>query len=1113
MANLASLQAARGQIIDQLSTTTALIQQDRQQLARQESNLQFATTPQQRTAIQGNISTLKSQIATNVQKEAQLAQELKDIDQQIAVAQVQQGPRTSSGETVAQAQRANDDGADTVSPQEPPAVTATAGETNADRFPEDPPADAGTDAPVVTGTNSQSLPPRTARPGAVRQTIIPPNSPGQTIDPRDADTELWPTQSPGSTAVNDNSANSNPTRAALNRLFAGKITPQSNVLDQYASYTYAISIYLMSPKDYQALLTNPNALPPGANLILQSGGAPPAGGTLPTFSSVTDSEGQAGGFYGDPAPLALPELGRNPNFPLDYYLDDVRISSFINGKGVGLAHNVMRIQFKVSEPNGITFIDNLYKAVDQYVRLSGTPQVNYAAQTYLMAIRFYGYDTDGNLVLSQNQPFTDPITNKRIETVVEKYIPFQFTSIKFRVANKLVEYDCEAVAVQNAVATAPARGTIPYNVELTSQSLKDLLQGQQAFGQTGTSSSGSQSQGRVVQTPANRIDFTETPASSGLPGSSLDVEFGGSGTGDGLARALGQTPQTRSVTAGSGSTQNNAPPKASTLPSKTLVTGLVDALNSAQDEWVKKGTYLYPDRYFIELDPILAEAKVVPPGSTNLRMTPMAPNENARDKLLQRTQAVDSNAKKFSILAGTSIVQFLDQVTRNSTYIYDQQIRRYDPKTNELEQVGKPANVTGWYRISMQAVPQGADRYDTKRNDYAYDITYRVEVYGINDSKSDFFPTAQYRGTHKRYDYWFTGQNTQILDYQQDFNYLYYVVQNSLSPERLRLTTNWREVQRYVAQPRSDQSDQMNEGSVSEPSAQLADYLYSPGDTARIKLRILGDPAWIQQGDVRAGLPRGSQLYDAFLPDGTINYAGQQILFEVLWNKPQDYDLSEGIMDAGVNNYGSNRMQGRAGDAVQSHVYQAVLCTSNFTKGRFEQELEGVQVFYSLPQTQAQSSRTGTRSNTAPASRVVDTGDETQRLLARRGPAWAQPTSVTGTQPTSSVARGIQQSLAARPAAPATSTTQTVGIPNETAAETNRLLGTARGTAVGAPSATLYLDNNQTVQVTSLQEIQNYTGSSSAQARSAAANRLNLAQQAANSPNTAVRPQLIAKDN
>ena len=64
-------------------------------------------------------------------------------------------------------------------------------------------------------------------------------------------------------------------------------------------------------------------------------------------------------------------------------------------------------------------------------------------------------------------------------------------------------------------------------------------------------------------------------------------------------------------------------------------------------------------------------------------------------------------------------------------------------------------------------------------------------------------------------------------------------------------------------------------------------------------MTIVGDPAWIAQGDVWSGV-NGPAVLDpsavAFLPDGTINYERQEALFEVGFNKPADYDLETGLM-------------------------------------------------------------------------------------------------------------------------------------------------------------------------------------------------------------------------
>jgi hypothetical protein len=81
---------------------------------------------------------------------------------------------------------------------------------------------------------------------------------------------------------NDNTppASSNTAQQIINQTFANqRIVAQPNVLDQYASYTYAISWWLLTPGQYNSLTTGLAPAPGSGNwsLLMQSGGAPTAG--------------------------------------------------------------------------------------------------------------------------------------------------------------------------------------------------------------------------------------------------------------------------------------------------------------------------------------------------------------------------------------------------------------------------------------------------------------------------------------------------------------------------------------------------------------------------------------------------------------------------------------------------------------------------------------------------------------------------------------------------------------------------------------------------------------------------------------------------------------------
>jgi hypothetical protein len=345
---------------------------------------------------------------------------------------------------------------------------------------------------ATTPRDVDRLPPEAAR-TLVQTQAIPPSdinrSSGAFVNDGtvpDYSIEARPSTQPGVGARNDDAppVTGNSTKDIINATFSTGtnqlIVPRANVLDDYASYTYQISWYLLTPQQYNNLIFSPKFNIANWSLLVQSGGAP-----LPATSSNTSQ------------PTNLP--GRSPFFPLDYYIDDLELFSKFPGKGVGMPHNVLDIKFKVNEPNGITLIDNLYAAVNSLYRkpqsltdeadslvnqsLSLTP--NYLTAQYCLAVKFYGYDSGGNLIApatGSNTPrsssFVGPSNDPR--AVIEKYYPFVITELKFRVQSRMVEYYIEGKPVSMNQALGQSRGTIPFNFELSGTTVKDLLIGKPA---------------------------------------------------------------------------------------------------------------------------------------------------------------------------------------------------------------------------------------------------------------------------------------------------------------------------------------------------------------------------------------------------------------------------------------------------------------------------------------------------------------------------------------------------------------------------------------------------------------------------------------------------------
>jgi hypothetical protein len=232
------------------------------------------------------------------------------------------------------------------------------------------------------------------------------------------------------------------------------IPTQPNQLDQYASYTYGISWYLLSPAQFTAMVKAQRANVTGWQLLMQSGGAP--------------------------------ATGRSPAFSVDYYMDDLEISSKIWGGGKQMANNAVDIKFRVTEPNGITLIQSLYNAVKSvYGAVSTTSDTadtpNYLTAQYCLVIQFYGYDANGKLVAPAKGTYSTNSSSANggygQTAVITKYYPFTLTDIKFTVANKAIEYSIFGKPIPMKYNSSTDRGTIPHDFVMTGQTVNQLLNG------------------------------------------------------------------------------------------------------------------------------------------------------------------------------------------------------------------------------------------------------------------------------------------------------------------------------------------------------------------------------------------------------------------------------------------------------------------------------------------------------------------------------------------------------------------------------------------------------------------------------------------------------------
>ena len=688
------------------------------------------------------------------------------------------------------------------------------------------------------------------------------------------------------------------------------VQPQANVLDKFNSYTYQASVYLMSPTQYENLLVSVNKNIPDAQLLFQSGG--------------TGGKG-------------------NKFFDNDFYIDSITLENMLAGKQTQSAHMTSSLKFTVTEPMGITLLDRLKDAVADFSPTEASGRVNFSAAQFLMVIRFFGYDQNGNLTAPGIPEMAGNTIKPR--AVIEKYIPFLITKINWSVGTKLVSYDIEGAPVGQVIGGSVGRGTVPFDLEVTAGTVGEFFTSKAVY---------------------------STAKADAATSSAAPTRSGGAANGG-----------------------PSAPPKAATAPTtfnQVVARGLMDALNNFQKTLVSRKVYTIADTYAIEFVDAseIEQAQLLPPKTDNRiskKHQNLAPGANQYPSSLDSDKVVtDTTKRSLPITAGQSITQVIELVLRESSYITEQGVAASTPDGKETPQSDTTQKLVNWYQITYSATPIG-DKIDPKRNDYAYNIKYTITKFKVSNFDSRYFPAPTYPGLHKAYKYWFTGENTAVLDYSASYDALYNITVSGSKPgdsaqdaRRALLTSSVRDIPKYAYSPRSTQGVGYGDGKTYEASANAAEYLYSPDTLHSTRLRIIGDPAWIQQGSVFKP-PDPSTFKDearlGFLTDGTISFDSSQVLFEIAWQRPEDYNILTGLADP----YAKTSKKYGQREPLQSNIYQATKVVSEFRSGRFEQTIEGSLYTYIKPQP-------------ATTARIAENESNAEtNKLARQGNSQAQTAS------------------------------------------------------------------------------------------------------------------------
>lgn len=671
----------------------------------------------------------------------------------------------------------------------------------------------------------------------------------------------------------------------------------SNPLGYLSSYTYQISLYLISPEGYNAFINSGRKdISKGTYLIARSGGI--------------NTEQRARGFE------------------FDYYIDNLKIKTNTSGKATGTSTNSTDFSFSIIEPYGFSFVSNLRRAsnqIEEITKKSGYP-INKTRQFFILGVRFFGYDELGNIVTGDKK-FDDQILDPNAygkSELFSLYYDIFLDKINFKIEGKSTVYNITAKGVAPGEAFSTARGMIDKTATITAGTVEEALDS------------------LIVQINKHQQDVYKK--SKNGPLTQYAIKYIGT-----------------------------------------------------DSSLIKNAKIVTKD----DLD------KLKMPGS-NAKTT-----AQSNDAIAVKTNP-NTDKRTIQFTANIPILQGIDQIIRMSDLaknalkvLYDNSFEPDPSKQNSTPQDNPPIKKIVWYNCSAEIT--GNIEWHAVVKDWAYTITYLLQTYETPVIDSVLaVPGKNYYGPHKRYEYWYTGKNSEILSYSQTLDNAW--VQVFIGPQNDQLTKenkpdNSPNVgKNYADNPAgtpqhegkiTSENKQGAKGPTPEAVNNYVTSLYDAGAQAAASIEILGDPDFLCQDSSYSE----NSLYNRFYgTDGfTINPNGAQVFIEIDFKEAVDYTI-DGV--TGPKDNSGKGIQGSPGtlslnDSIRfwhhdsnndsnkirdkGLTYQLITVESSFSSGSFRQKLSANMVPIDDPNDsknqRANDDRASAQKGPVPGNSTASVGD------------------------------------------------------------------------------------------------------------------------------------------
>ena len=616
----------------------------------------------------------------------------------------------------------------------------------------------------------------------------------------------------------------------------------------------------------------------------------------------------SGGRWGDRSSKNT-NFVRPPQFKDDFYFDGLNLTTVIGLSKDTKASNAIDLSFTIIEPYGLTLINRL-------LNLSTTlDQPNYTENPYVLQIDFFGSNDAGESI--------HPIPN------ITKFIPIKIIEMKIRVGTQGAVYSCRA-SPYNHSAFAQTVSSTPADIEVVATTVGDFF----------ANDADDPALQKQIDVKAKQRETLKASQEAKQRGDLTEAE---TKKLQDLEGAYKTALRTKSYTS---------------------------AYNALQKYLVAQGTIKHATEIRFDIAPVIKNSQIVYPKKTAISNVAMTDSKdptqvkasvagNSKKKAATPTAGANQNLEKFNIRAGENIIEVINKVLRTSKYITDQ-------VKNEKDTVDE-STVMNWFKIipKIELV-----NFDILQNKWATTVTYKIITYKHHNTKHPDAPISKQaeilKDIRKKYSYIYTGENQDIIDFQIEFNALYFNAVKVLQENSVKLSNaadpakkanqrgNKLPAQRTgTVQPNQvfplagDLTQQgFHSGSNAEvqKAADVMNSIYTAtrADMIQLKMKIIGDPDFIKQDDIYLG--PGTPAYPAdeevHSVDGSILTDRGDIFVFVTYKTIVDMDLNTGLPRQGDKNEDYLKTT----ESSFSGVYRLIKIASEFRGGKFEQTIEAVRI-------------------------------------------------------------------------------------------------------------------------------------------------------------------------